>query len=175
MSLFNRLFRSKKSSNKENLPTELVRSFIALHDREEAYRRSLRMSSSRSAGFKGDRTRFHEDIPATAPYHTVTAPRLHKGPMSCPGGYKESYRSDAMERSFETEIRSSRDRRDRERLDCSDRKYRNKRTTTWDTSEYGSGDPSPLGNYPRNSHFNEDLEESDDQEWNMHDKLMVIL
>ncbi|RCN37521.1 hypothetical protein ANCCAN_16577 [Ancylostoma caninum] len=45
--------------------------------------------------------------------------------------------------------------------------------TTWDTSEYGSGDPSPLGNYPRNSHFNEDLEESDDQEWNMHDKLML--
>ncbi|CAJ0607025.1 unnamed protein product [Cylicocyclus nassatus] len=165
MSLFNRLFRSKKT-NKENLqPSDL--------DREEAYRRSLRMSSSRSAGFKGDRARFHEDIPATAPYHTVTAPRLHKGPMSCPGGYKESYRNDAMERSFETEIRSSRDRRERERLDCSDRKYRNKRTT-WDTSEYGSGDPSPLGNYPRNSHFNEELEESDDQEWNMHDKLMQL-
>ncbi|EYC12421.1 hypothetical protein Y032_0047g1470 [Ancylostoma ceylanicum] len=166
MSLFNRLFRGKKSANKENeQPTEL--------DRELAYRRSLRTSSSRNGGFKGDRTRFHEDIPATAPYHTVTAPRLHKGPMSCPGGYKDSYRNDAMERSFETEIRSSRDRRDRERHECPDRKYRNKRTT-WDTSEYGSGDPSPLGNYPRNSHFNEDLEESDDQEWNMHDKLMQL-
>ncbi|KAK6737715.1 hypothetical protein RB195_020054 [Necator americanus] len=166
MSLFNRLFRGKKSVNKENeQPTEL--------EREMAYRRSLRMSSSRSGGYKGDRTRFNEDIPATAPYHTVTAPRLHKGPMSCPGGYKESYRNDAMERSFETEIRSSRDRRERERHECPDRKYRNKRTT-WDTSEYGSGDPSPLGNYPRNSHFNEDLEESDDQEWNMHDKLMQL-
>lgn len=164
MSLFNRLFRGKKSSNKENeQPTEL--------EREMAYRRSLRTSSSSGRGtLKGDRTRFHDDIPATAPYHTVTAPRLHKGPMSCPGGYKENYRSEAMDRSFDTGIRS---REKRDRNECAERKYRKQRTT-WDTSEYGSGDPSPLGNYPRNSHYNEDLEESDDQEWNMHDKLMQL-
>ncbi|VDM58146.1 unnamed protein product [Angiostrongylus costaricensis] len=136
MSLFNRLFRGKKSNKENEQPTEL--------DREMAYRRSLRTSSSGRGTLKGDRARFHDDIPATAPYHTVTAPRLHKGPMSCPGGYKESYRSEAMDRA------------------------------TWDTSEYGSGDPSPLGNYQRNSHYNEDLEESDDQEWNMHDKLMQL-
>ncbi|KAJ1365035.1 hypothetical protein KIN20_025243 [Parelaphostrongylus tenuis] len=165
MSLFNRLFRGKKSNNKENeQPTEL--------DREMAYRRSLRTSSSSGRGtLKGDRTRFHDDIPATAPYHTVTAPRLHKGPMSCPGGYREGHRSEAMDRSFDGEMRSSREKR--ERNDCAERKFRKQRTT-WDTSEYGSGDPSPLGNYPRNSHYNEDIEESDDQEWNMHDKLMQL-
>ncbi|KAJ1366486.1 hypothetical protein KIN20_027162 [Parelaphostrongylus tenuis] len=48
-----------------------------------------------------------------------------------------------------------------------------KQRTTWDTSKYRSGDPSPLGNYSWNSHYNEDLEDTDDQEWNMHDKLMV--
>lgn len=163
MSLFNRLFRGKKSNKENEQPTEL--------EREMAYRRSLRSSSSGRGTLKGDRARFHDDIPATAPYHTVTAPRLHKGPMSCPGGYKESYRSEAMDRSFDTEIRPSRERRDRN--ECTERKYRKQRTT-WDTSEYGSGDPSPLGNYPRNSHYNEDLEESDDQEWNMHDKLMQL-
>ncbi|KAK6055170.1 hypothetical protein COOONC_07323 [Cooperia oncophora] len=121
MSLFNRLFRGKKSVNKENeQPAEV--------DREVAYRRSLRLSSSRGPT-KGERARFHEDIPATAPYHTVTAPRLHKGPLSCPGGYKESYRSDAMDRSFETEVRSSRERRDRERPDDQGRKYRRQRYT----------------------------------------------
>ncbi|PIO57939.1 hypothetical protein TELCIR_20639, partial [Teladorsagia circumcincta] len=130
------------------------------------------LSSSRGPT-KGERARFHEDIPATAPYHTVTAPRLHKGPLSCPGGYKESYRSDAMDRSFETEVRPNRDRRDRDRPEDQGRKYRRQRTH-WDTSEYGSGDPSPLGNYPKASaHYSEDLEESDDQEWNMHDKLLV--
>lgn len=166
MSLFNRLFRSKKTVNKENeQPTEL--------EREMAYRRSLRVSSSNRGAMKGDRARFHEEIPATAPYHTVTAPRTHKGPMSCPGGYKEGYRSEAMDRSFETEIRSTRERRDRERHECAERKYRKQRTN-WDTSEYGSGDPSPLGNYPKTSHYNEELEESDDQEWNMHDKLMQL-
>uniref|UniRef100_A0A0K0CWB7 Similar to n=1 Tax=Angiostrongylus cantonensis TaxID=6313 RepID=A0A0K0CWB7_ANGCA len=108
MSLFNRLFRGKKSNKENEQPTEL--------EREMAYRRSLRSSSSGRGTLKGDRARFHDDIPATAPYHTVTAPRLHKGPMSCPGGYKESYRSEAMDRSFDTEIRPSRERRDREAL-----------------------------------------------------------
>ncbi|XGW09835.1 hypothetical protein V3C99_011808 [Haemonchus contortus] len=167
MSLFNRLFRGKKSVNKENeQPTEL--------DRELAYRRSLRLSSSRGST-KAERARFHEDIPATAPYHTVTAPRLHKGPLSCPGGYKESYRSEAMDRSFETEVRPSRERRDRDRPEDQGRKFRRQRTH-WDTSEYGSGDPSPLGNYPpkAGAHYSEDLEESDDQEWNMHDKLLQL-
>ncbi|VDL75208.1 unnamed protein product [Nippostrongylus brasiliensis] len=142
-------------------------------ERETAYRRSLRITSNRSS--KGERARFHEDIPATAPYHTVTAPRAYKGPMSCPGGYKDSYRSEAMDRSFDTEVRSTRgERRDRgDRSDMQERRYRKPRTN-WDTSEYGSGDPSPLGNYPKAALYNEELDESDDQEWNMHDKLMQL-
>uniref|UniRef100_A0A0K0DI22 Teneurin N-terminal domain-containing protein n=1 Tax=Angiostrongylus cantonensis TaxID=6313 RepID=A0A0K0DI22_ANGCA len=96
---------------------------------------------------------------------TVTAPRLHKGHMSCPGGYKESYCSESMDRLVGTEIRLSRERRDRN--ECTERKY-SKQRTTWDTSEYRSDDPPPLANYPRNSHYNEDLGESDDQAWNLH-------
>ncbi|CAI4231764.1 unnamed protein product [Auanema sp. JU1783] len=136
-SKFLKFFR-KNSSNKENdHSTEL--------DRDMSYRHSTRSSKQSSRGERSTRFNCPEGLSPTAPYHTVTAPKLNKGPQSCPGGYRDrdDYRHEDMNRSFETELHPRRDRRDKY-------EFRDKyRRSVRDTSEYGSGDPSPIGNYGR--------------------------
>ncbi|CAI5440857.1 unnamed protein product [Caenorhabditis angaria] len=179
--IFRNLFRSKKSSSKhqnDENNEDLARNI----DNRRSFRAGT--SSAKSAR-RMMTTRFADDamLSATAAYHTNNAPKLRKGPQSCPGGYR-----DESECSFDSDKYSTKSGRSRQILNQSTRQNytidegsqnnkssRNKKRYNdfrrGDTSEYGSGDPSPIG---RHSHYEGRLDESEEND-DFDDKDQIVM
>uniref|UniRef100_A0A8R1E222 Uncharacterized protein n=1 Tax=Caenorhabditis japonica TaxID=281687 RepID=A0A8R1E222_CAEJA len=73
--LIRTLFKSKKSKKEEEIADDIV--FRSCSEVQKLQRQPT--------------ARFADDcqLSATAAYHTTSAPKLRKGPQSCPGGYKD--------------------------------------------------------------------------------------
>ncbi|PIC46117.1 hypothetical protein B9Z55_005913 [Caenorhabditis nigoni] len=182
------LFKSKKSKKEEPENVEDLA-------REVSNRRSFRAPSTSSS--KSQRravARFADDnaLSATAAYHTNVAPKLRKGPQSCPGGYRDesdvSYdesdkysqksshhrRRDVLHQSMRQnytidEGRKSSNNGRRHHSGKSDFRRRG------ESSEYGSGDPSPVGQYSsRHSHYKDRIEESENDDFNEKEQFAVM-
>lgn len=167
MSSIIKMFKSKKSSNKENNP--INRSSLERASTRSDMNTAMNRSINGSDIYTGNHQRpVHKKIPheihVANPYSTVTAPKKTKGTRSCPGAPIDE--------------RSERDRR-RERIlhdrylqphqlqymNGSLRSDRGKRlefVPSDRSSEYGSADPSPIENR-HNRRYLEDLLESDDE------------
>ncbi|CAI2354650.1 unnamed protein product [Caenorhabditis sp. 36 PRJEB53466] len=125
-------------------------------------------SCSRSSSFKTDRkptARFADEsmLPATAAYHTASAPRLRRGPQSCPGGYHDesiderarkrsrSRKHDALGHADEFIIDS--DKRYHSRPELRSRNsHRNAPSDEENDENYGD-EYDRLNMYARKSHF----------------------
>uniref|UniRef100_A0A8R1HRL1 Uncharacterized protein n=1 Tax=Caenorhabditis japonica TaxID=281687 RepID=A0A8R1HRL1_CAEJA len=178
------LFKSKKSKKANEDDNEDLA-------REVSNRRSFRAPTSSSGSQRRAVARFADDgaLSATAAYHTTNAPRLRKGPQSCPGGYRDD--SDV---SFESDNQSqkSKSHRKRDVLNQSTRQnytideghksngrrhYNNRGDyrRRGESSEYGSGDPSPVGHYSsRHSHYDDRIGESENDDFPEKDQFAVI-
>jgi len=127
--LLKSFFRSKKQKQPES--TDYM-------NEEEPHRRSTR-----------DRDRHNVDIldmHPSAPYHKLTAPKLSRGPKSCPGG------GDSFARPYL--------HNDPCYMDYPRHKQHKQRGFS-SSSEYGSGDPSPT--LRTQLHHYLDLDDSDEQ------------
>ncbi|VDN05237.1 unnamed protein product [Thelazia callipaeda] len=97
---------------------------------------------------------------ATAAFHTETKPRTYRGPRSCPDDLRCSHCEKSgifMDSSFDFRNSNSRDMMHRNR-----RHLQRFRPTRASTSEYGSGDPSPVALYTA---YNRRLDNSDSDSW----------
>ncbi|CAI2345590.1 unnamed protein product [Caenorhabditis sp. 36 PRJEB53466] len=182
-----RIFKSKKAKKEEEDNSEDLA-------REVSNRRSFRAPSSSSKSQRRLVAHFAEDAPlsATAAYHTTNAPKLRKGPQSCPGGYQ-----DESDQSFESEKHSKKSSAARRR-DVLSQSMRQNYTIDeggrskssggrrhhsgrgdfrrrGESSEYGSGDPSPVGQYSsRHSHYEDRIEESENDDFTEKDQFAVL-
>ncbi|CAA91332.3 uncharacterized protein CELE_F54D5.5 [Caenorhabditis elegans] len=179
------LFKSKKSKKGDEENNEDLA-------REVSNRRSFRAPSTSSS--KSQRravARFADDgaLPATAAYHTTSAPKLRKGPQSCPGGYRDesdvSYESDKYSQKSNSHRRRDvlhQSMRQNYTIDegrkPSSRRHHSSKSDfrrRGESSEYGSGDPSPVGQYSsRHSHYEDRIEESENDDFSEKAQFAVI-
>uniref|UniRef100_A0A0M3HF41 Uncharacterized protein n=1 Tax=Ascaris lumbricoides TaxID=6252 RepID=A0A0M3HF41_ASCLU len=149
------LFRSKRSSNKENedeCHTELHGSFIG--------RRGSRMSSSARNPKLSTYASYHEEemLSATSPYHVASQRRSCRGTHSCYDALNENepaYSLSHLNRSFGFGSHSRAASAWKHEHVSNARRHH-------PTSEYGSCDPSP--NTPRI--YSRELDDSDVDTWN---------
>ncbi|CAB3404233.1 unnamed protein product [Caenorhabditis bovis] len=162
--IFRNLFRHKKSQSKEDASAgdEVLE--------RDSSRRSWRASKSRVTRFADDNM-----LPPTAAYHTNNAPKLRKGPQSCPGGYGDEYDCGNSHRSFAVDNYKE-NKRSRHNQQPSSSSYhhqphksrssrytddRQHYSSRWETSEYGSENTSPIGSHHR--HYESHLDDDDDE------------
>ncbi|CAD6197773.1 unnamed protein product [Caenorhabditis auriculariae] len=194
--IFRNLFRHKKVTNKENEsppPEEFERGRTSRHSLHEPKRSGRRW------------TRFADDgdLPATAAYHTTSTKKFPKGPQSCPLGYREE--SEASNRSYEIDVyhggnKNGNNKKEKRKRDDvpqqksrrGDRDYRETasmvggqrsqryaephyRRSIRESSEYGSGDPSPIGQMgPRHSHYDVMLDDSENDDFDVNQQIRIV-
>ncbi|CAB3405147.1 unnamed protein product [Caenorhabditis bovis] len=176
-------FRGKKSSKKEDSADELAR--------EVSNRRSFRAGSAKSS--RRMTARFADDgmLSATAAYHTNNAPKLRKGPQSCPGGYRDE--SPCSNNSYESDVYSTKSRQRDNVLNQSMRqnqnndenrpmgksnrqhhRYENGYRRRGDTSEYGSDEMWPEWKNERHSHYDQRLNESENDDFDVKEQIALM-
>ncbi|KAF1765362.1 hypothetical protein GCK72_005314 [Caenorhabditis remanei] len=180
------LFKSKKSKKEEADNNEDLA-------REVSNRRSFRAPGTSSKSQRRVVAHFADDgaLSATAAYHTKTAPKFKKGPQSCPGGYREesdvSYESDKYSQKSNSHRRRDvlhQSMRQNYTIDegrkpsKSGRRHHGSKSDFrrhGESSEYGSGDPSPVGQYSsRHSHYEDRIEESENDDFSEKAQFAVI-
>ncbi|CAJ0955779.1 unnamed protein product, partial [Mesorhabditis belari] len=169
MAFFGRIFRPKnhRKEDKENENQMEPR---------DAYERKSMRSSISQRNRKDKHVQYENDLmSATAAYHVPTQPKNYRGPRSLPGGskYQDDY-NNALNRSFESNFYDSDRRSRRPPKDLSYHKYGRARSN-YETSEYGSQDPSPVGESSRmRAPYATALDDDSDEEYTKKEKIITL-